>query len=184
MKNNYKPEYINTPKKLKLKGLGYLGHYMFVLITLFPFLLTVFDYIKYLTGTYQGVRPINELFEGTAIFILLAFILLIIQFKRLEFENIKTDLPTDKILSLCTTYAKVNNLEIKHVGQNEFVAISKRSAFFEWGEWGEMLTVIIQDQKVYINSICDPYKRPNIISMGKNKAYKRALIKTIKNASL
>ncbi len=86
-------------------------------------------------------------------------------------------------MSLCTKYAGVNNLEIKYVGQNEFVAVSKHSAFFEWGEWGEMLTVIIQDQKVYINSICDPYKRPNIISMGKNKAYKRALIKTIKNAS-
>ncbi|MCT4603399.1 MAG: hypothetical protein N4A59_10920 [Marinifilum sp.] len=183
MKNNYNPECLNVPKRLKLSKYGYFGHYFFVLIILIPFLLTVVDYIKNMTGMYQRGRSIYELFEGTAIFVLLAFVLLIIQFKRLEFENIKTSLPTDVILSLCSKYALVNNLEIKHVGKNEFVAISKRSAFFEWGEWGEMLTVIIKDQKIYINSICDPYKRPNIISMGKNRAYKRALIETIKKAS-
>jgi hypothetical protein len=183
MKNNYQQSYSNIPKRLKLNGLGHLGHYIFVLIILIPFLLTVADYIRYIAGTHQGVRPINELFEGTAIFIFLSFTLLIIQFRRLSFEKIKTSLPADKVVNLCTKYASVNKLEIKHVGQNEFVARSKHSAFVEWGEWGEMLTVIVQDQMVYINCICDPYQRPNIISLGKNKAYKRALIKTIKNAS-
>ena len=183
MKNPYKPEYTNRPKRLKLKGLGYLGHYTFVLLILFPFLLTVLDYIKFLTGTYRGVRPIEELIEGTWIFVLLAFLLFIIQFNRLKFKSVEISLPADKIIDLCSKYADVNNLKIKYVSKNEFVAISNRSVFFEWGEWGEMLTVIIQDQKVYINSICDPYKRPNMISMGKNKAYKRELIKTINNAS-
>jgi len=182
MKNPYKPEYTNIPKRLKLKGLGYFGHYFFVLLILFPFLLTVLNYIKFITGTYRGVRPIEELIEGTGIFVLMAFLLFLIQFNRLKFKNVETPLTADKIIGLCSKYAGVNNLEIKYVSKNEFVAVSNRSAFFELGEWGEILTVIIQEQKVYINSICDPYKRPNIFSMGKNKAYKRALIKTINNA--
>ncbi len=183
MKNNYKPEYTNTPKKLKLKGLGYLGHYFFVLLVLFPVMLTVYDFIKHLNGTYNGVRPIEELLDGTEIFILIAFVILVIQYNRLKFKSIETSLTPKKILSLCAKFAGVNNLAIKYVSKNEFVATSNRSAIFAWGQWGEMLTVIILDKKVYINSICDPYKRPNIITMGKNNAYKRALIKTIKHAS-
>ncbi len=183
MKNPYQPEYTNIPKRVKLKGLGYLGHYAFVLLILFPFLLTVADYIQFINGTYRGVRPMGELFEGSAIFVLLAFLLLIIQYNRLKFHRIETSLPPEKIIVLCNKYARVNNLEIKYVSRNEFVAVSNHSVFFEWGEWGEMLTVIIKDQKVYLNSICDPYKRPNVVSLGKNRAYKRALIKTLKNAS-
>lgn len=183
MTNHYKPQYSKKPRRLKLKGFGYLGHYTFVVLLFFPFLIAVFNYILYYFGIYEGVRPIHELFELTAIFVLSAFILFIIQFKRLAFEYVETSLTTEHIINMCTKYAEVNKLEIKYIGQNEFVARSNRSSLLDWGKWGEMLTVIVQDQKVYINCICDPYQRPNIVSMGKTKAYKEALKETLKRAN-
>ncbi|MFC0878883.1 hypothetical protein ACE01N_19980 [Saccharicrinis sp. FJH2] len=181
MGNSYQPEYKTNPKRLKLKGIGYFGHYAFVILILSPFLLTIIEYIKYLNGTYKGLRPMNELFEGTSIFIFLALILLLIQIRRLKFKTLETNISEESIINLCTKFAKVNNLEVKHVTKNEFVATS--NGFLSFGTWGEMITVIIIDNIVYINSICDPYKRPNIVSLGKNKAYRNALKKTIINAS-
>jgi hypothetical protein len=181
MKNKYAPVYGNKPRRLKLKVVGYFAHYAFVLLALFPFLLTVVSYIKYLSGAYQGVRPIDELFDGTSVFILLALFIAVIQYYRLNFKIIKTNISTEEVIEICNRIAKINNWKIKHVTKNEFVATSEGTLSF--GFWGEMITVIILENNVFVNSICDPYKRPNIVSLGKNKIYRKEIIREIRNAS-
>lgn len=181
MNNSYQPEYDYNIKRLRLKGKGYFGHYAFVLLPLIPAFMSFFNYIQFLNGTSEGVITKYDLFKDAGIFTIIALVLLLLQFNRLKFKIIETNISTEAVLDLCRKFARINNLELRFQSQNEFVAVS--NGFLSFGTWGEMLTVIIQDKKVYINSICDPYKRPNLISMGKNKAYKRALIKTINNAS-
>lgn len=178
MESHYYPEFGSAPHRLKLKGIGYLGHYASVLLALFPFLLSVVSYIEYLIGSYQGLRSIEELFIGTRIFPLIAFVLLLIQYNRLKFTAIETKKSNEKIMEICDEIAKVNSWKVKYRSNNRFVASS--NSVLNLGFWGEMITVIITENKIYVNSICDPYKRPNLLSTRKDKLFKKALIKELR----
>jgi hypothetical protein len=51
------------------------------------------------------------------------------------------------------------------------------------GSWGERITIILDKNRVLINSICDPEKRSSVVSMGRNRKNCRTLINEIKNAA-
>ncbi|WP_133249960.1 hypothetical protein [Marinifilum breve] len=180
MKKYHQPECSCAPTRLKLTKLGYLGHYAFVFFVLFPFLLSIFSYIKFLNGNYDGLRPIREMFDGTSIFVGIAFILFLLQYKRLRFKIYSISISEEKVIEICHKIAEVNEWKIKQSTKNVFVASTEVPFDFI----GEVITVIVHHQKVYINCICDPYKRPNITSFGYNRKYKQEIIRQINNATM
>jgi hypothetical protein len=40
---------------------------------------------------------------------------------------------------------------------------------FEWKNWGTLITIVHDKDRILVNSICDLYKRPSTISWGQNK---------------
>ena len=48
---------------------------------------------------------------------------------------------------------------------------------------GERITIIRDNNKILINSICDPDNRPSVSSWGQNRKNVNAFKKRIKNAS-
>lgn len=179
MRKYHQAEYTSVPTRLKLTKLGYLGHYAFVFFALLPFLLSIFSYVEFLTGNYNGVRPIEEMFDGTSIFVSIAFLLFLLQYKRLRFKTLTINIPEEKVIEICHRIAEVNEWKVEQSTKNVFVASTKAPFDFI----GELITVIVHYQKVYINCICDPYQRPNITSFGYNRKYKKEIIRQINNAS-
>lgn len=178
MEKYLQPECSSAPTRLKLTKLGYLGHFTFVFIALFPFLMAIYTYIEFLTGNYNGVRPIREMFDGTSIFVGIAFFLFLLQYKRLRFKTHSISISEEKVIEICHKIAEVNEWEVEQSTKNVFVASSDGPFDFI----GEVITVIVHHQKVYINCICDPYKKPNITSFGYNRKYKQEIIRQINNA--
>ncbi|PXY02048.1 hypothetical protein DF185_05230 [Marinifilum breve] len=142
--------------------------------------MSIFSYIKFLNGNYDGLRPIREMFDGTSIFVGIAFILFLLQYKRLRFKIYSISISEEKVIEICHKIAEVNEWKIKQSTKNVFVASTEVPFDFI----GEVITVIVHHQKVYINCICDPYKRPNITSFGYNRKYKQEIIRQINNATM
>ena len=40
---------------------------------------------------------------------------------------------------------------------------------FSWSSWGELITIVRDNQRILINSICDPGKWVSVASYGRNK---------------
>ncbi|NVK82676.1 MAG: hypothetical protein HWE21_00050 [Cytophagia bacterium] len=57
--------------------------------------------------------------------------------------------------------------------------VAKSNPGFLSGSWGEQITVIINGQNVYVNSICDLDKRPSVVSFGRNRANEMKIIKAL-----
>ena len=76
-------------KQLKLKGKQLFIHYSFPLLVLFPAVLNLKDIVKIRTGTYDGIRTVNEHIETSIPFLVVALLLIIRQYWRLNFRKIK-----------------------------------------------------------------------------------------------
>lgn len=175
-KNIFK-EMINS-KRLKISFWEYFSHYFFALFFLFPLLLTLIDFIKYLFDNYNGVRSMDELITSNYPLVIIALIIFGIQYSRLKFSVFETTLSPREVSLICEKIANANNWEINK-NTNEIFQASVKNFFPSWMFIGERVTVLSNEKKVYINSICDPSERPNIISFGQNKKHKQILVKNL-----
>ena len=64
--------------------------------------------------------------------------------------------------------------------KNEKVIVARTSPSFFSGSWGEQITIILNGNKILINSICDTRKRDSLISAGRNTKNMNTIIKNIK----
>jgi len=53
-----------------------------------------------------------------------------------------------------------------------------RPGFFS-GSWGEQITILLPDGRVFVNSICDPDQRNSVFSNGRNRENENTLVKCI-----
>lgn len=90
-----------------------------------------------------------------------------LQYKRLRLKTVETSLNPDEVLSIFTN--AVEQLKWKIVINNKKVIIAKVNNGWLTGSWGEQVTIILDENKIYLNSICDPDKRSSLISFGNNK---------------
>ncbi|WP_156121550.1 hypothetical protein [Alistipes sp. ZOR0009] len=123
----------------------------------------------------------EEMFHVQIPFILLAFVFFFIQYKRLEFKSIQTSLPLDLIQKFIA--ATADELEWVSLVNSKYYKVFKTYPKWYTGSWGEQITVIIDNDKVMINSICDPDRKASVVSAGRNRKNMRCLIDKIKNAS-
>jgi hypothetical protein len=180
-----KKEWIVIMKKtgrIKLSFWDSLTHYFIVLFLLLPLIFISFDWIKYIiTGHYNGVRTLNEMFLVNIPFMILAVVFYFIQYKRLNFKTVRTRLSHDLIQDAIDSTAK--ELDWKPFINTKYYKVFKTFPKWYTGSWGEQITVLLDNDKVMINSICDPDKRASVVSVGRNRANMRLLIDKIKNAS-
>jgi hypothetical protein len=162
---------------LKLGTWGKLTHYGIVLIC---FLIPATIIFLYLNDHLEGkLRPLQE---GLIWYLIIPPILGIlfyrIQKKRLKFKTIDTQLAREQLDLIIEKVA--NELEWIPIFANEKVIVAKTSPGFFSGSWGEQITILFDDKRILVNSICDPDKQSSLVSMGRNKKNMNRLIEAIK----
>lgn len=169
-------------RKLKLKFTDLLNHYLIVLFLLIPLLFSLFSFFqKYVLDSYTGVRQPGEMLIVTAPFGLLAIFFLFIQKNRLRFKTIETDMPKEKIKMIIKQTAQ--ELEWHPEMVNDDIVVAKTHPNWWEGSWGEQITILLDNHRILINSICDPNKPSSVVSFGRNRNNIKKLITKINNAS-
>lgn len=181
MKKEWIPIMISTGK-LKMKFIDLLTHYIVVLFFLIPITLNLFNYFqKHVLHNYKGVRSPEEMFIATLPFGIIAIGMYFVQNNRLKFKSVESNLSTDKLKEIIEQTAKELEWHTE-IAYNKII-IAKTSPKWWTGSWGEQITIIFDNSRIMINSICDPDKKASIVSMGRNKKNINTLIENIKNAS-
>ncbi|MCW4470001.1 hypothetical protein OGH69_13565 [Flavobacterium sp. MFBS3-15] len=113
----------------------------------------------------------EDQFERSVIFFiiscLIGLLFLFIQYRRLRFVMIETELSQDEIAEVINKVAMRLNWKQTSKGKNYYTASTPTS--FLQGSWGEQITILLNDKKVYINSICDLKKQSSVTAFGRNR---------------
>ena len=168
-------------QELHLAGLEHkLMHYGivgFLLIT--PLTLTAFHFIDYFNSGSTNFK------DGEVWFLflpsVLAIIFYVIQKKRLKFKIVKTSLNAEQLKGIINEVAK--DLKWVRMSSSTKTYIAKTLPGFFSGSWGEQITVLFYNETVLINSICDPDRRPSVVSMGRNRENENTLADKINEAN-
>lgn len=181
MKKEWIPLMAKTGK-LKMELTDLLTHYLIVFFLVMPLALNVFYFIqKHVFHNYQGLRNPEETFIMTLSFGLIAVLFYFIQNNRLKFNIIETNLSTENIRTVIKQTAQ--DLEWHLEINNDKLVIARTHPKWWTGSWGEQITIIIDNPRIMINSICDPNKNTSVVSMGRNKKNINSLIDNIKSAN-
>jgi hypothetical protein len=166
--------------ELQLNGfwekLSHFGLVFFLLFILVIFIaLTLFFFFR---GDPKPFQP-EELW---VVFIPLVLSLLFfrIQKNKLKFEVVETSLKMEQITTIIEQVA----LELEWKGKfcSKQIYEAKTDPGFFSGSWGEQITILLPDNRVLVNSICDLDKRSSMVSFGRNRENEQMLITSIKNA--
>lgn len=164
--------------RLKLSNWQLFWHYSitpFILIIPIMNLYSVFQ-IE-VTGTYTGVRSTQEHLNVGLPWLIPAMFFAIIQYHKLSFKRLNTQLSPEKFKSIIYQTGHEMNWNFIYLTKDYAIAITG----FNWASWGERITIIRKENEIIINSICDPDNRPSVSSWGQNRKNINALKKRIKN---
>lgn len=153
-------------KRLKLSKLETLEHYFVVLFLSFIPLLTLYDLIKICLGTYEGVRSATELATAQLPFLALALIAYINQRRRLRFRVVRIKYSDDDFREAVKRTCENLQWRVETDRQGIF------RAFRSWNwtsSWGEMITILRDENTLLLNSISDPNQKPTFSSFGWDK---------------
>lgn len=153
--------------RLKLTLGQTFDHYFIVLFLLIVPGMTVYNlYQMYVTDTYTGVRSATELIFACIPFLFLSVIFIYTQTNRLKFKKIVIDYNEDDFFEAIKLTAEQLKWQIERNDDQVFRAYRP----WNWtASWGEMITIIKQQDKILINSICDLNKKPSVTSWGWNR---------------
>jgi len=156
-----------------------LTHYGLVFFFLFmPAVVLCLQLVDYLKGDhpfYWGFDP-----WIIAIQLVLSGLTFWIQKRRLRFKIIQTILTRAQVEAIIERVA--DELEWKgHFVTSKIYKAKTYPGFFS-GSWGEEITILLPDNRIFINSICDPDKKSSVTSMGRNWENEDLVVKSIKRA--
>ena len=166
--------------KLKLSFWNKFSHYGIVgFLIIIPTTL-VFLHLK---AYFEEIQ--NPLKEGEILFIIIPVILAVffylLQRNRLKFKTVETSLNRGEIDLIIKRVS--NELEWMEFIYNDKIIVAKTHPGFLSGSWGEQITILLDKNVIFINSICDPNKQSSIVSMGRNKQNENKLIEEIELAT-
>ena len=113
--------------------------------------------------SYTGVRSMSDFIRLGTIGLILILIFGIWQYSKLKFKVVEismSEYDLNQILKECS-----RQLEWNIVSNQNNVIIFTRSNF---SLWGERITIVKFENKILINSICDPSAMLAITSLGRN----------------
>mgnify|MGYP006144381341 CR=1 FL=1 len=102
-----------------------------------------------------------------------------IQKRRLRFIIIETSLDEKQLAEVINYVSKRQNWKQISRSKNHYIAICNDTFLFG-NYWGERITILYDDDKIFFNSICDPNKRSSVTAWNRNwyhaKIFKSAVI--------
>jgi len=98
---------------------------------------------------------------------LIGILFFFIQYRRLRFVMIETELSQDEVAEVIDKVAITSNWKQTSRSKNYYTASTPAS--FLTGSWGEQITILLNDKRVYINSICDLKKQASVTAWGRNR---------------
>lgn len=172
-------KYALEKRQLQLNKWKTINHFSSVGFCFIIPLTSIFFHIK---GYFESTtKPIKS--EEIWFFIipsLIGIIFYFIQKRRLRFKEIKTSLNKAQLYKIIEKVA--DELEWKIYVKNSKIIIAKTHPSFFSGSWGEQITILFENKKVLVNSICDLDKKSSVVSMGRNKQNENTLIQEIKKS--
>lgn len=162
--------------EMKLGNWNKLTHYGIVgFLFLIPAMLLFFHLKDYFQG---APRPFQEVEIWFMIIpSILGLLFYLFQKNRLKFKSIDTELTREELGPIIEKVA--NELEwTPYVANKKMIIIKTHPSFFS-GSWGEQITILFDNNRILVNSICDPEKQSSIVSMGRNKKNTNRLIQEI-----
>ena len=162
-------------KRLKLTIFQTLTHYGIVLLLLFIATLTGWSLVEiYFTDTYSGVQTANELINVSLLFLVLALIFVVIQYRRLSFKEFQMSYTDEQFQEAIER--TINDLQWQVEKNNKTFFRAVR--VWDWtGSLGEMVTIIKDKDRILINNICDPDHISSVFSYGWNRKNIKTFIK-------
>lgn len=173
---------INSIKsnELQLNNWGKITHYGIVVFFLFIASLQVLFYlVAFFNGSSNdvvGFRIIIFLIP-----LILGFLFYRLQKNRLKFKMIETNLTRNELDVIIKNVA--TELKWNIISDSKKIVEAKTFPSFFSGSWGEQITILFDDNRILINSICDLDQKSSITSMGRNKRNINKLSEAIENAN-
>lgn len=168
--------------RLRLSFEEKVTHYMIVIFLLIPTLFSLYSLFEYyILKKHTGVRTPWEMLDFSLPFAILAILFFIIQYRRLRFKMVKTNLTRDELQEIIINIG--TKLKWKPLVNEEDIFIAETSAGWT-GSWGERITIIFDENRILINSVCNPAGPSSIASMGRNRKNTQSFIKAIDNTVL
>jgi len=157
---------ITKDGRLKLTFGQTIEHYFIVLLLLFvPIFITYNLFEIFVTETYDGKRTAGELVTTAIPFFILAIVFVIVQRNRLKLKEIKINY----------TERQFQEAVEQTIGELKWqIEINSEKVFrahrpWNWkSSWGEMITIFKEEDRLLINSICDPDGKTSVASWGWN----------------
>ena len=171
---------IKETENLKLTRGQLFGHYAIVPFLLIAPIMTTYSLIQiYVTKTYTGVRTADELMLTGYPWLIPALLFYFIQKRRLKFTVINISVDKENFHKAAELTADKLGWTIQHISTDSVIAV--RQGGFLSGSWGELITIIRDSDKVFINSICDPDNIVSVASYGWNKKNVRTFKATLES---
>lgn len=157
------------------------GHYGIVIAFLIVPTVNLFFLIKALiTNDFDKIR--SELLVVALIAGGLGFLCYRFQRDRLRFVTVDTNLDRDQLMKIIELTGE--ELKWSPFYIDDRVIIAKTFPGFWSGSWGEQITIMLDNRKVMVNSICDPDRSSSMFSNGRNTRNINLLVERVKAASL
>ena len=178
--NNKQIKHSLESRELKLSNWEKLSHYGIVGFCFIIPLAFIFLHLKdYFENTPKSIKS-GEIWFFT-IPTLIGILFYYIQKRRLQFKEVNTSLNRTELNKIIEKVA--NELEWTLNLTKSKIIVAKTHPSFLSGSWGEQITILFDNKKVLVNSICDPDKKSSLVSMGRNKQNENKLIKEVEKAS-
>lgn len=165
--------------ELKLNIGDKFGHYGIVIYMLVIPLMSFYFFIK---DYFFNDPPLKQISIWINIaLILLSVLFYLLQRKRLRFQILETSLNSQETIIIFEEAVQTLGWTVKRKCDKEILA--KTHPHWLTGSWGEQVTILFSDKKIYINSICDLDKKVSVASFGNNKKNVISLIAEINKIS-
>ena len=177
-----KDEVINKSidtNELQLTSWEKFDHYGIVFFSFLIPLMPLYFYLKDLiNGDSDGLN------FGMLLFIIIPSIIGLLFYRlqrnRLKFKIVETNLPKDEVIKIINQVA--TELKWKIYKTSDKIIEAKTYPSFFSGSWGEQITILFDNKRILVNSICDLDQRSSVVSMGRNKKNMNKLIQEIEQA--
>lgn len=166
--------------KLKLTNWEKLTHYGLVgYFFLVPTIALFLCFVDLVNGTTKRLN--SEMFLLVIVPFIFGLLFYRLQRNRLKFKIVETSLTRDELDEIIHQVS--TELKWTILTTNKRIIEAKTFPSFFSGSWGEQITILFDNKRVLVNSICDLDKQSSVVSMGRNKKNTNRLIDEIEKAS-
>ena len=170
---------INTDR-LTLNSWEKFKHYLIVVFLFITPILFIYDFLKDLVKASPKQMSLETLLFITVPSVL-GFLFYNLQRNRLKFKIVETNLKRselDNIIDQVATELKWTIIK----NENQIVEAKTHPSLLS-GSWGEQITILFDNKRVLVNSICNLERRSSVVSMGRNRKNTNRIIDEIEKAN-